>query len=54
MFREIRTAQPTHTVDTVAWHLAGVSADGNYTQALALGSRRPPRHRYRRRETVAA
>ncbi|MFJ8743093.1 hypothetical protein ACIRL2_27395 [Embleya sp. NPDC127516] len=43
VFEEIRTAHPTHTVDTVAWHLAGVSTDGNYTQALAL--RLPDVHR---------
>ncbi|MGW1992788.1 hypothetical protein [Embleya sp. NPDC001921] len=36
VFDEIRTANPVHDSTPVDWHLAGLSADGNYTQALAL------------------
>ncbi|WP_331767676.1 protein-L-isoaspartate(D-aspartate) O-methyltransferase [Embleya sp. NBC_00896] len=36
VFEEIRTAHPDHDTHPVDWHLAGVSADGNHIQALAL------------------
>ncbi|WP_331772211.1 protein-L-isoaspartate O-methyltransferase (plasmid) [Embleya sp. NBC_00888] len=36
VFDEIRAAHPAHDSTPVDWHLAGLSADGNHTQALAL------------------
>ncbi|WP_439678501.1 rRNA adenine N-6-methyltransferase family protein [Embleya sp. MST-111070] len=36
VFEAIRTAYPAHARTPVDWHLAGVSADGNHVQALAL------------------
>jgi protein-L-isoaspartate O-methyltransferase len=43
VFEEIRTAHPDHDSTPVDWRLAGLTTDGNYSQALAL--RLPDVHR---------